>query len=81
MVADDRSPAADPDADPADDPADALPRMTLSEHLDELRRRVVRAALALLAGLVVAFVFYKDLFQLVSASFREAVRDACGCSR
>lgn len=77
-MADDRSPSARPDADPDADPADSLPRMTLSEHLDELRRRVVRSALALLAGMVVAFVFYKDLFQFVSAPFREAVKDAGG---
>ena len=77
-MADDRSPAEDLADDPDTDPADALPRMTLTEHLDELRRRVVRAALALLVGMVVAFVFYKDLFQFVSAPFREAVKDAGG---
>lgn len=69
----DAAPAQDgPDADPEDD----LPRMTLREHLEELRRRVVRSALALALGMVVAFVFYKDLIHFVTGPFREAVIEA-----
>lgn len=77
-MAADRSPSVPAAADDDADPADALPRMTLAEHLDELRRRVVRAALALVLGMVVAFVFYQDLFRFVAAPFNEAVREAGG---
>ena len=58
------------DTDP--DPEDSLPRMTLSEHLDELRRRVVRSALALVLGMVVAFCFYKNLLHFVTEPYRQA---------
>jgi sec-independent protein translocase protein TatC len=75
-------PAEPPPPRPSDgtepDPDDSLPRMTLGEHLDELRRRVVRAALALVGGMVLAFVFYKDLFHLLTGPFREAIADAGG---
>lgn len=64
--------------DSAFDPEDNLPRMSLSDHLDELRRRVVRAAIALVVGMVVAFCFYKDLVWFVTEPFREAVREAGG---
>ena len=70
--ADSTPPAADPD------PEDGLPRMTLAEHLDELRRRVVRSAIALVLGMVVAFCFYKHLVHFVTEPFREAVRAAGG---
>jgi len=63
---------------PAPDPEDALPRMTLSEHLDELRRRLVRAALALLVGMVVAFVFNKHVFAFAIAPYKEALLEAGG---
>ncbi len=63
---------------PAPDPEDSLPRMTLSEHLDELRRRLVRAALALLVGMVVAFVFYKHVFAFAIQPYEEALREAGG---
>ena len=55
------------------DPEDALPRMTLAEHLDELRRRLVRSVLALLLGMIVAFLFYKRIFAFALAPYREAV--------
>lgn len=40
-------------------------RMTLGEHLDELRRRLIRALLGLAVGVTIAFVFYKPLFELL----------------
>lgn len=68
---------------PADapDPEDTLPRMTLTEHLDELRRRLVRAALALVVGMVVAFVFNRQVFEFAIAPYREALSDAGGDGR
>ena len=64
--------------DPARDPEDDLPRMTLSEHLEELRRRVMRSGLALVLGMVVAFCFYKQLLRFATGPFREAVAEAGG---
>ncbi len=44
-----------------------LPGMSLMEHLDELRRRIVRSALFLFAGFIVAYIFHERLFALVQA--------------
>lgn len=40
--------------------------MTLAEHLAELRSRLIKAALALALGMVLAFVFYKPVFNFVT---------------
>lgn len=58
-----------------DDPEDRLPRMTLGEHLEELRRRVVRGAIAIALGTAIAFVFYKDVFAFAIEPYREALRE------
>jgi len=71
-------PAADAFEDDDLDPEDSLPRMTLSEHLDELRRRLVRAVLAIVVGMVIAFVFHKALFQLAVDPFEQAMREVGG---
>ena len=42
-----------------------LPGMSLMEHLDELRKRLIRAVLYLLAGFVVAWIFRERLFGYV----------------
>jgi sec-independent protein translocase protein TatC len=55
------------------DPEESLPRMTLGEHLDELRRRVVRAALALALGIVAAFFFHKEIFLFVKRPYDDAL--------
>jgi sec-independent protein translocase protein TatC len=44
-----------------------LPGMSLMEHLDELRKRIVRSALFLFAGFIVAYVFHEKLFSYVQA--------------
>lgn len=49
--------------------------MTLAEHLDELRSRLVRAALALGLGVVVALAFYKPIFAAAVEPYREAMRE------
>ncbi len=56
--------ALDPDAD--------LPRMTLSEHLDELRVRLFRSIIAIVVGMVVSFFFYEEIFKFVVAPFNDA---------
>jgi sec-independent protein translocase protein TatC len=62
--------------DPADpDPAREadLPRMTLGEHLRELRGRLVRAVLALVVAMVGAFFFYEEIWAFARQPFVVAV--------
>jgi sec-independent protein translocase protein TatC len=44
-----------------------LPGMSLMEHLDELRKRIVHSALYLTVGFIVAYVFHESLYGLVEA--------------
>lgn len=43
-----------------------LPGMTLMEHLDELRKRLIRSVIYLLIGFVIAYIFKEQLFGIVS---------------
>jgi len=42
-----------------------LPGMSLMEHLDELRKRIVRSALFLFAGFVAAYCYHEKLYGIV----------------
>jgi sec-independent protein translocase protein TatC len=44
-----------------------LPGMSLMEHLDELRTRIIRAVIYLLCGFVVAYIFHERLYGFVQA--------------
>jgi sec-independent protein translocase protein TatC len=44
-----------------------LPGMSLMEHLEELRKRIVRSAIFLALGFVVAYFFHEQLYGLVQA--------------
>jgi sec-independent protein translocase protein TatC len=44
-----------------------LPGMTLMEHLDELRKRIVNSAIFLALGFVVAYIFHERLYGIVQA--------------
>jgi sec-independent protein translocase protein TatC len=44
-----------------------LPGMSLMEHLDELRKRIVRSALFLFVGFAVAYGFHERLYSFVQA--------------
>ena len=52
-------------------------RMPLMDHLRELRNRVVRIALAVLAGAIVAWVFYSRIWSFLQRPFCQAVH---GCT-
>lgn len=53
---------------PADEDDDAHERrMGFLEHLDELRTRIIRACIAVAAGMIVAFAFYDRLADFVLA--------------
>jgi sec-independent protein translocase protein TatC len=53
-------------------PVGADGRMALSDHLRELRARLLKAALVLLVGLVVALCFYNQIFDLVYTPYQHA---------
>lgn len=44
-----------------------LPGMSLMEHLEELRKRIIHSALYLAAGFLVAYIFHERLYGLVQA--------------
>ena len=44
-----------------------LPGMSLMEHLEELRKRIVHSALYLAAGFIVAYIFHVRLYGIVEA--------------
>src|SRR5450631_35 len=44
-----------------------LPGMSLMEHLDELRKRIVRSAIFLFLGFIIAYVFHERLYGMVQA--------------
>ncbi len=48
--------------------------MSLGDHFRELRARLLRSVLYLVAGTVVALFFYNDLFQLVLGPYNDARR-------
>ena len=44
-----------------------LPGMSLMEHLDELRKRIVHSALYLCAGFLVAYIFHEKLYGFIQS--------------
>lgn len=44
-----------------------LPGMSLMEHLEELRKRIVHSALYLAVGFIIAYIFHERLYGLVEA--------------
>ena len=58
------------------DPEATLPRMTLGEHLDELRRRVGRSVLAVVVATIGAFCFNDTLWSHAVAPYEEAMAGA-----
>lgn len=58
-------------------PVGADGRMALSDHVRELRARIVRSAFAIIAAFAVALFFYDQLLELVLAPYNDA-REALG---
>ncbi|MFM1964323.1 MAG: twin-arginine translocase subunit TatC [Actinomycetota bacterium] len=50
--------------------------MPLVEHLRELRSRLVKASIAILAGMVVGWIYYDAIFAWLSAPFEAVVEQA-----
>jgi sec-independent protein translocase protein TatC len=55
-----------------DEPADSG-KMSFLEHLDELRKRIVRSCLAIAAGIVLTFAFIQPIFDFILAPTRRAL--------
>ncbi|MEM6675803.1 MAG: twin-arginine translocase subunit TatC [Planctomycetota bacterium] len=60
--------AEDEDIDPVEDT-----RMTLGEHLDELRRRLVRSTLVLVVSFAVLYTFRLQVLELIDGPYTAAV--------
>ncbi|HEV2527699.1 MAG TPA: twin-arginine translocase subunit TatC [Thermomicrobiales bacterium] len=45
---------------------DVFEEMTLGEHLDELKRRIVRMGIAIVGGLILGFLFARPLLRLIA---------------
>jgi len=55
-------------------------RMPLFDHLRELRNRVVKMALALIAGMIVGFIFFQPVWNVIERPLCEAtIRGQTGC--
>jgi sec-independent protein translocase protein TatC len=48
-------------------------RMALSDHLRELRARIIRSVLVLILAVIVMFYFYEHLYQLILKPYENAV--------
>jgi len=53
-----------------------FPRMTLGEHLEELRRRLIYSLIGLGVGMIVALSFGRSILRLLQYSYAEAMTDA-----
>ncbi len=49
-----------------------LPGMSLMEHLDELRKRIVHSAVYLAVGFIVAWIFHERLYGFIQAPSRRS---------
>jgi sec-independent protein translocase protein TatC len=57
-------------------------RMPLFDHLRELRNRVVKSALALIAGMIVGFVFFDPVWKFIQRPLCEvSIRGYSGCRK
>jgi sec-independent protein translocase protein TatC len=70
------NPAADDDPQPDWDDVDRDDdggKMSFLEHLDELRRRLLRSVISLFVGFLIACAFLTQLFEFVMAPIRELI--------
>src|SRR5207237_5047881 len=51
-------------------------RMTLIEHLTELRTRIIRSLIAIALGAVVAWFLYPHIFNLLIHPYRQVIGDS-----
>ena len=66
-------PPARPDDEEEDD--DIGGKMSFLEHLDELRRRIIRALIAIFVGFLIAFAFIERVFRFIMEPLRDVLPD------
>lgn len=64
-----------PSNDPGEEDALDTGRMSFLDHLDELRTRLVRALLAVVAGFIIAFAFIERLFGFIMRPLQAVLPD------
>ena len=50
-------------------------RMSFLEHLDELRKRLIRCVIGMVVGVLIAFIFLNRIFQFVLVPLQQALPD------
>src|SRR5687768_3402872 len=72
-----RTPATDDDQDPDWDElgpdSDRAGKMSFLEHLDELRKRIVYALIALVVGVLIACFFLDEIYNFIMAPMQAAL--------
>lgn len=58
------------------DERDSSAAMPLTEHLAELRSRLIKSGVAIVVGMVVGWIYYPQLFAWLSAPFMDVVQQA-----
>ena len=61
------------DSERTDAPSGPADRMTFLEHLDELRSRLIRAAIAVMIAFVGCFFFYDEVFNFLMQPLRNVI--------
>jgi sec-independent protein translocase protein TatC len=61
------------DSERTDSPNGPADRMTFLEHLDELRSRLIRAAIAIMVAFVACFFFYDEVFNFLMQPLRNVI--------
>ena len=61
----DEDPSLSGEEEPVEEPAEGEGRMTLMEHLLELRKRLVRCVLGVIAGFLICYPFAEQLFDIL----------------
>ena len=68
-----RLPATQPSRRKSKEGEDELPRMTLLEHLDELRRRILRTLIVVLVAFFACFAFAEDIYEVLAVPIKPHV--------
>jgi sec-independent protein translocase protein TatC len=66
-------------ADDEPDEDSAPGRMTLIEHLTELRRRIVICAIAIVVGATIGFLIYNRILHVLAEPYKEATKGRGNC--
>jgi sec-independent protein translocase protein TatC len=65
----------EPDAGPPEDPKMAGGQMSLVDHLNELRSRLIKSVIAVAVGASIVWIFYSPIFSFLLKPLEEACRN------